>query len=318
MAFGKGVTKDNLYAFSTKRFKHPENAVEAYFKRPYRNSCKQDDIFGTLLHELVNRENGVVGRLSGWKKGGSLYSSDHYSEPEAVVAQNDRSELDDDEEQSPHPRGPGGRSQSLKRAMEQLGDRKGKARAIEQVAGEKEKGRARAIKEFAEPESKGRPTELRTYREGQGKATEQCAKQSPPFPARATRSTALNNPKEKPIELKRMSTLRRNARAGTPISTSGPSSSSARRKKGDSLSDQSSGEEGSKAINEEHTNDEETGCGASSLIYHHTEFIKTLGDYENKGYRSKRVWWNEIQAALKEYYRSLGSGSESSESGSEN
>ena len=100
----------------------------------------------------------------------------------------------------PHPHGPGGRSQSLKRVMEQLGDWKGKARAIKQVAGWKEKGRV--IKEFTEPESKGRPTKLLTDWEGWGKVIKQFARQSLPSPARATRSTALKNLKEKVAELK--------------------------------------------------------------------------------------------------------------------
>ena len=274
-------------------------------------------VFSEYLDRLVNKQNGFVGQHSGWNTEGALYLSSLESRPEEVGVRDDLSELDesqggedDEEEQSPRTRG---RSKALKKANEQFADPKGKGRANETFADPKGKGRA--SEQFADLKGKGKANQREQAdpsnpSKSQGGEDDHSDK-SPPRPAIGTRltSTALKV-KEKFADSKGKSTPRRDSRANTPIRTSrmsleisseSPSSSSAREvdekdtesepegDDGDTQSGQSSGE-GGKAIDEEHTNDEETGGNVPSTTKYWKLFRKVIEDKEETEYGSIDDW----------------------------
>jgi hypothetical protein len=169
----KKISALDLDAFSTGQSKSSTKAINVYFRKRYhqRYSVNADNLFSDYLAKLVNKEDGFVGRHSGWIQGGALQMSALHSRLEEIGSQDDRDELDesqggedDDAGQSSHPHARAGRPKTLKRANEQLAGPKGKGRAGQTIVLAKP------------PKSQGGESDH--------------AEESPPPPARATRSTS--------------------------------------------------------------------------------------------------------------------------------
>ena len=275
----EGVTATKLEAFSIKRIKDAQDAIDVYFDRVYYPKVSEDDVvFSKYLGFLVNRNDGFVGRYSGWVIGGSLQRS----------LLNESEGGEDDEQSTPRARV--GRSKAQKGANKPLADPKGKGKARKGALDDDEE------QSPPPPPSASKSATLKiplADRKGKGKVTRRP-------------DTLTHAP---------VKTSKRGMEGSSNPEL--PSSSSARRKEQkpsgveekeketqheedivEALLGGQPGGEGAEVIDEEHISGKETGLDVTTPTKYWKGFRKVLEDMEETEYPSIEEWYKKALEAV--------------------